>query len=1247
MHKRLGIIILTTLILLLTCSTAALAAGDISLEQARDEIVSYYENNKPTLDNWEEVVGLSRAGVDFSVEPWQLPDWKVDEIGPTSPPSDYARTIIGMLAASHNPRDASGRDLVNELVYRQADSGEFGIGGVFINTVWSMIALDTAGADYNAEKAVESLLANQTSDGGFSFNSTSSADADLTGFALMALAPYKELSEVNSAINEAQECLKNMQLGDSAGFASWGSANCNSTSAVIRGLVACGIDITTEEWQKSGRTMIDALFDFQLDNKSFCYTQGGSSNAMATQQALIAVADLVKAAVDYNLGQGGNSNPGQDEKTRIRVRVEGATQSLADETVTVAGTALDALKAAVGEENVTAPGGFITNIMGESGRNEVAENTDTSWCYYVIRDGAPEMTAFDEGAGSFNVKDGDEVVFYIGAYDNISYASRTYLPIVTVTPASPTAGQTITLNITAQKYVWGEGLQALSAEEVAAIGDYTVEIGETEYPSFYGQVTIPNVTQGTLNFTVTNVNEAGYPDIVSFKGNITVGEGANAQVRVRVEGAASSLHDSTVTVTGTALDALKAAVGEENVAAPGGFITDIMGEHGQNVAENTDTSWCYYVIRDGMPEMTTFDEGAGSFNVKDGDEVVFYIGAYDNISYASKTYLPIVTVTPASPTAGQTITVNITAQKYVWGEGLQPLNAEEITAIGDYKVIVEEQEYISQSGQVAISDITQGTLDFIVTNFNEAGYPDVVSFKGSITVDSSGNEGNGGSTHKDEVTVEIAVVGKNNNLIFGPGSVTVSESDSYGITAMSALCKTGLSWGFSPDWDGLVTMIDGISNEGMNGWMYKVNHEAPMVVPRDKKVARGDQIIFWYSSDAMSNGPDWGDLGRGPSPGTGSGTGKADAQTLDSVKESLESYSKQLANMKAQNQILNAEKKMTAEKVQDLKKELDSNTFSLSQEVGQEETVLADAKTEVSLLVPADALSQATTLTIEKRSSSSAPASPNVRIASSIYEFGPSGTKFDQMVTISLKVAITEDIDTANLTAAWYDEEKEKWANIPGIIDLKEGLVVFQIDHFSQFAVIELVPNKTEILPPELRKTFLDVDEKLAWARDAIEILAGQGIIRGTGKGFEPQRPITRAEFVKLVVTALDLEAEPYTNGRFSDVQSSDWFADAVGCACKHNIIVGYADGTFKPGHNITRNEIAAIFYRLEEASDDDPENSVLIKDIDTIPAWALDAVKYVTAQGLMQGYEDQTFRGNRPITRAEAAVVIFRYLEK
>lgn len=1036
MHKRLGIIILTTLILLLTCSTAALAAGDISLEQARDEIVSYYENNKPTLDNWEEVVGLSRAGVDFSVEPWQLPDWKVDEIGPTSPPSDYARTIIGMLAASHNPRDASGRDLVNELVYRQADSGEFGIGGgVFINTVWSMIALDTAGADYNAEKAVESLLANQTSDGGFSFNSTSSADADLTGFALMALAPYKELSEVNSAINEAQECLKNMQLGDSAGFASWGSANCNSTSAVIRGLVACGIDITTEEWQKSGRTMIDALFDFQLDNKSFCYTQGGSSNAMATQQALIAVADLVKAAVDYNLGQGGNSNPGQDEKTRIRVRVEGATQSLADETVTVAGTALDALKAAVGEENVTAPGGFITNIMGESGRNEVAENTDTSWCYYVIRDGAPEMTAFDEGAGSFNVKDGDEVVFYIGAYDNISYASRTYLPIVTVTPASPTAGQTITLNIT--------------------------------------------------------------------------------------------------------------------------------------------------------------------------------------------------------------------AQKYVWGEGLQPLNAEEITAIGDYKVIVEEQEYISQSGQVAISDITQGTLDFIVTNFNEAGYPDVVSFKGSITVDSSGNEGNGGSTHKDEVTVEIAVVGKNNNLIFGPGSVAVSESDSYGITAMSALCKTGLSWGFSPDWDGLVTMIDGISNEGMNGWMYKVNHEAPMVVPRDKKVARGDQIIFWYSSDAMSNGPDWGDLGRGPSPGTGSGTGKADAQTLDSVKESLESYSKQLANMKAQNQILNAEKKMTAEKVQDLKKELDSNTFSLSQEVGQEETVLADAKTEVSLLVPADALSQATTLTIEKRSSSSAPASPNVRIVSSIYEFGPSGTKFDQMVTISLKVAITEDIDTANLTAAWYDEEKEKWANIPGIIDLKEGLVVFQIDHFSQFAVIELVPNKTEILPPELRKTFLDVDEKLAWARDAIEILAGQGIIRGTGKGFEPQRPITRAEFVKLVVTALDLEAEPYTNGRFSDVQSSDWFADAVGCACKHNIIVGYADGTFKPGHNITRNEIAAIFYRLEEASDDDPENSVLIKDIDTIPAWALDAVKYVTAQGLMQGYEDQTFRGNRPITRAEAAVVIFRYLEK
>ena len=60
----------------------------------------------------------------------------------------------------------------------------------------------------------------------------------------------------------------------------------------------------------------------------------------------------------------------------------------------------------------------------------------------------------------------------------------------------------------------------------------------------------------------------------------------------------------------------------------------------------------------------------------------------------------------------------------------------------------------------------------------------------------------------------------------------------------------------------------------------------------------------------------------------------------------------------------------------------------------------------------------------------------------------------------------------------------------------------------------------------QVRKTFPDLGQNWDWAKDAIEILAGQGIIEGTGSGFEPGRHITRAEFIKLLVKALQLDLQ-------------------------------------------------------------------------------------------------------------------------
>ena len=229
---------------------------------------------------------------------------------------------------------------------------------------------------------------------------------------------------------------------------------------------------------------------------------------------------MVTAGVSYNVITGKNYSVYSEAK--VRVRVEGAVNTLADKTVTVTGTALDALKAAEGDANVGAPGGFIKSILGESGQDGVAEGTNTSWMYYVIRDGKIDTYAFNSGAGSFNVQDGSEVVFYIGAMDT-NWKAKTFLPVVSIDPQSPKAGQEITLTIKTMKYDWSsQKIVDVSAEELKSIGEYTVAIGDKNYTTQNGQVTIPAGKAGTMYLIITNQNDVGYPDVVTYKGTIKV-----------------------------------------------------------------------------------------------------------------------------------------------------------------------------------------------------------------------------------------------------------------------------------------------------------------------------------------------------------------------------------------------------------------------------------------------------------------------------------------------------------------------------------------------------------------------------------------------------------------------------------------------------------------------------------------------------------------------------------------------------
>lgn len=485
------------------------------------------------------------------------------------------------------------------------------------------------------------------------------------------------------------------------------------------------------------------------------------------------------------------------------------------------------------------------------------------------------------------------------------------------------------------------------------------------------------------------------------------------------------------------------------------------------------------------------------------------------------------------------------------------------------------------------------------------------------------------------IKVYVAIIGEDGEVIYEPKKVTLSEDDEYGLTALGSLDATGVDYSISEDWDGFVEEVEGIKNKGMNGWMYAVNGKVPSVLAADKKVSSSDKILWWYSDDPMGEPPEWPDedsmFGNTTSL-------TVDDSTKEEMKKTLDKYRDELFKIEDKTNILNSDNKMTERDAEKLEKELKSNEVKISEEVDKEEVLLTDNKKEVSLLVPEKALSNKKTITVEDLKENENPKQFAIKTSSSTYEFKPNGTKFDKPVTISIKFPIKADMDLNRLTPAWYDEENKKWIPIPGLIDAKEGMAIFKIDHFTKFAVIEM---------PK-RVVFEDVDENISWAKDAIEILAGQDIIKGTGGGYEPQRAITRAEFVNLIVKALDLSTKEDSDIIFSDVKNTDWFSDTVKIAYENNLILGDKDGRFRPNNKITRNEIATILYRLNKSQNIDIKDYELdIRDKSEIPDWALNGVKYVYNQGLMIGYEDKTFKGNKSFSRAEAAVVIYRYLNE
>lgn len=143
---------------------------------------------------------------------------------------------------------------------------------------------------------------------------------------------------------------------------------------------------------------------------------------------------------------------------------------------------------------------------------------------------------------------------------------------------------------------------------------------------------------------------------------------------------------------------------------------------------------------------------------------------------------------------------------------------------------------------------------------------------------------------------------------------------------------------------------------------------------------------------------------------------------------------------------------------------------------------------------------------------------------------------------------------------------------------------------------------------------------------------------------FGPECNMTRAEVTTMFARLLteQIEADKTYSSTFNDVAKDCWAANYIGYMQQFGIVTGYTDGSFRPNAPVTRAEFAAIASRFEKLT----QGSASFTDVpDT--HWAVKYINFAATRGWVTGYADGTFKPEHSITRAEVAAVTCRLLER
>lgn len=264
---------------------------------------------------------------------------------------------------------------------------------------------------------------------------------------------------------------------------------------------------------------------------------------------------------------------------------------------------------------------------------------------------------------------------------------------------------------------------------------------------------------------------------------------------------------------------------------------------------------------------------------------------------------------------------------------------------------------------------------------------------------------------------------------------------------------------------------------------------------------------------------------------------------------------------------------------------------------------------------------------------------------SPVYELNVEGHQPGKpvLVSISFDLEALGDIDPAQIGIYMQDpSDPSRWTYVGGVVDPATGTVNVWLPHFSRYAVFA---SET---------TFGDLAGH--WAETQVKTLASRGIVSGAAPGiFEPERNVTRAELAKMLVSMLTLDTirgltmQSPAAPTFADVRPVDWFYSYVETAAALGLIKGDG-GLFRPDDLVTREEMAAMAVRalgLEDKVMIVSGKEPVFEDSGKFDQWAKGYVNLAVFKGLMQGVTSLAFDPKGLSTRAQAAVVVLRVMER